>query len=120
MPLPADTDVSTPKYLRDKYAIVGVGETTYTRGSGKTTRGGGVEEANFEERFADGAQVRRPVFDECLERGLTREKVRSGIERDPPSYPGDWETSAPVALHRSGLSPASLMTFAQRAVSLRM
>jgi len=38
MPLPADTDVSTPKYLRDKYAIVGVGETTYTRGSGMTTR----------------------------------------------------------------------------------
>src|ERR1700733_5312446 len=38
MPLPADTDVSTPKHLRDKYAIVGVGETTYTRGSGKTTR----------------------------------------------------------------------------------
>ena len=38
MPLPADTDASTPKYLRDKYAIVGVGETTYTRGSGKTTR----------------------------------------------------------------------------------
>ena len=32
MPLPADTDVSSPKYLRDKYAIVGVGETTYTRG----------------------------------------------------------------------------------------
>ena len=38
MPLPADTDASTPKHLRDKYAIVGVGETTYTRGSGKTTR----------------------------------------------------------------------------------
>src|SRR6201993_1555608 len=38
MPLPADTDSTTPKYLRDKYAIVGVGETTYTRGSGKTTR----------------------------------------------------------------------------------
>ena len=38
MPLPADTDVSTPRFLRDKYAIVGVGETTYTRGSGKTTR----------------------------------------------------------------------------------
>src|SRR5271163_1231847 len=35
---PADTDISTPKYLRDKYAIVGVGETTYTRGSRKTTR----------------------------------------------------------------------------------
>jgi acetyl-CoA acetyltransferase len=38
MVLPVDTDVSTPKYLRDKYAIVGVGETTYTRGSDKTTR----------------------------------------------------------------------------------
>ncbi len=38
MPLPADTDVSTPKYLRDKYTIVGVGETTFTRGSDKTTR----------------------------------------------------------------------------------
>ena len=35
MPLPADTDATTPKYLRDKYAIVGVGETTYTRGSGQ-------------------------------------------------------------------------------------
>ena len=38
MPLPAETDTTTPKYLRDKYAIVGVGETTYTRGSDKTTR----------------------------------------------------------------------------------
>src|ERR1051325_4572973 len=37
MPMP-DTDTSTPKYRRDKDAIVGVGETTYTRGSGKTTR----------------------------------------------------------------------------------
>ena len=37
MPL-IDHDTSTPKYLRDKYAVVGVGETTYTRGSGKTTR----------------------------------------------------------------------------------
>ena len=33
-----DIDASSPKYLRDKYAIVGVGETTYTRGSGRTTR----------------------------------------------------------------------------------
>src|ERR1700739_3994688 len=37
MPMP-DTDTSSPKYLRDKYAIVGVGETTYTRGSGISTR----------------------------------------------------------------------------------
>jgi acetyl-CoA acetyltransferase len=38
MPLPADTDASTPRYLRDKYAIVGVGETGYMRGSGISTR----------------------------------------------------------------------------------
>src|SRR6266581_2838733 len=39
MPLPRqEVDATTPKYLRDKYAIVGVGETTYTRGSSKTTR----------------------------------------------------------------------------------
>src|SRR6202795_3067396 len=38
MPLPKEVDATTPKYLRDKYAIVGVGETTYTRGSNKTTR----------------------------------------------------------------------------------
>jgi acetyl-CoA acetyltransferase len=36
--MPSDTDTTSPKYLRDKYAVVGVGETTYTRGSGKTTR----------------------------------------------------------------------------------
>src|SRR5215467_3090371 len=39
MPLPRqEVDATTPKYLRDKYAIVGVGETTYTRGSGRSTR----------------------------------------------------------------------------------
>ena len=43
MPLPRqEVDATTPKYLRDKYAIVGVGETTYTRGSGKTTRAMGT------------------------------------------------------------------------------
>src|SRR6202040_1603208 len=39
MPLPRqEVDGTTPKHLRDKYAIFGVGETTYTRGSGMTTR----------------------------------------------------------------------------------
>src|SRR6201995_3274006 len=39
MPLPKeDVDATTPKFLRDKYAIVGVGETSYTRGSDKSTR----------------------------------------------------------------------------------
>jgi acetyl-CoA acetyltransferase len=39
MPLPReDVDATTPKFLRDKYAVVGVGETAYTRGSNTTTR----------------------------------------------------------------------------------
>src|SRR5271168_5217855 len=42
MPMPKEVDATTPKYLRDKYAIVGVGETTYTRGSTKTTRAMGT------------------------------------------------------------------------------
>ena len=33
-----DIDASTEKYLRGNYAIVGIGETEYTRGSGTTTR----------------------------------------------------------------------------------
>ena len=36
--LTSDIDATSPRYLRDKYAIIGVGETTYMRGSGKTTR----------------------------------------------------------------------------------
>src|SRR5215470_17285724 len=38
MPHPAQIDTSSPKHLRDKYAIIGVGETSYTRGSGLSTR----------------------------------------------------------------------------------
>ena len=34
----SDIDASSDKHLRGKYAIVGVGETGYTRGSGCTTR----------------------------------------------------------------------------------
>jgi len=33
-----EIDANSPKYLRGKYAIVGVGETEYSRGSGVTTR----------------------------------------------------------------------------------
>lgn len=33
-----EIDAETPRHLRDKYAIVGVGETAYVRGSGRTTR----------------------------------------------------------------------------------
>lgn len=39
MPLPReDVDATMPKFLRDKYAVVGVGETAYTRGSNTTMR----------------------------------------------------------------------------------
>ena len=38
MALNSNTDTSTGRHLKDKYAIVGVGETEYTRGSGRTTR----------------------------------------------------------------------------------
>jgi len=38
MPLPADVDTSSPRHLSDNYAIVGVGEITYTCGSRMTTR----------------------------------------------------------------------------------
>jgi len=33
-----DTDISTPRFLRDKYSIAGIGETAYLRGSGVSTR----------------------------------------------------------------------------------
>src|SRR6185295_9683588 len=61
MPMPAETDVTSPKYLRDKYAIIGVGETTYTRGSGVTTRALGtwavrnaIEDAGLKASDVDG------------------------------------------------------------------
>ena len=37
-PRSSDIDATAPKHLRGRYAIVGVGETAYTRGSGATTR----------------------------------------------------------------------------------
>src|ERR1044071_542891 len=61
MPLPADVDTTSPKYLRDKYAIVGVGETKYMRGSGVTTRALGttavrnaIEDAGLKSSDVDG------------------------------------------------------------------
>src|SRR6185312_9967962 len=61
MPMPNETDTTSPKYLRDKYAIVGVGETTYMRGSGMTTRALGtwavrnaIEDAGLKPSDVDG------------------------------------------------------------------
>lgn len=61
MTMPADTDTTSPKHLRDKYAIVGVGETNYMRGSGVTTRALGtwavrnaIEDAGLKPSDVDG------------------------------------------------------------------
>ena len=61
MTMPAETDATTPRHLRDKYAIVGIGETTYTRGSGITTRALGtwavrnaIEDAGLKPSDVDG------------------------------------------------------------------
>ena len=37
-----ETDTTTPKHLRDRYAIIGIGETPFMRGSGLSTRQLGV------------------------------------------------------------------------------
>ena len=38
MPPSTDTDTSTNKFLRGKYAVCGIGETSYRRGSEESTR----------------------------------------------------------------------------------
>ena len=57
----ADVDASSPKHLRDRYAIAGVGETAYMRGSGVTTRALGttavrnaIRDAGLEPSDVDG------------------------------------------------------------------
>ena len=80
--LPAETDASTPRHLRDKYAIVGVGETNYTRGSGKTTRALGTW------------AVRNAIKDAA--RALGCRRYDCTISRaTPPSAPSCAATSAP-------------------------
>src|SRR5258708_39349917 len=61
MPMPAETDTTSPKHLRDKYAIVGVGEPTSTRGYQNTTRAPGTgagrqstDDAGLKPPHADG------------------------------------------------------------------
>jgi len=61
MALSSDTDASTTKFLRGKYAICGVGETTYRRGSEESTRNlatwainNALEDAGMEADDVDG------------------------------------------------------------------
>ena len=79
MPLPRqEVDGTTPKYLRDKYAIVGVGETTYTRGSGMTTRALGTW------------AVRNAILDAGLKAQRRRRHARlfgRRLDLAPPSSP---------------------------------
>src|ERR1051326_1619170 len=56
-----DVDTTTAPYLREKYGIVGVGETTYTRGSGRTVRAmaswavkNAIEDAGLKPQDIDG------------------------------------------------------------------
>src|SRR3546814_12270588 len=57
----SEIDATTPKTLRDRYAIVGVGETPYVRGAGRTTRslatlaiGNAMRDAGLEAGDIDG------------------------------------------------------------------
>lgn len=57
----SEIDATTPKTLRDRFAIVGVGETPYVRGAGRTTRslatlaiGNAMRDAGMEAGDIDG------------------------------------------------------------------
>ena len=71
----SDIDATSNKHLRGKYAIVGVGETEYTRGSGRTTRAMGTE------------AVRNAIYDA----GLSMADVDGMM-----SYSGNDSTMSPV------------------------
>jgi acetyl-CoA acetyltransferase len=71
----SDIEATTDKHLRGKYAIVGVGETDYTRGSGRTTRALGTE------------AVRNAVYDA----GLSMADVDGML-----SYSGNDSTMSPT------------------------
>lgn len=72
MPMPSG-DVSTERFLRDKYAIVGVGETEYLRGGGRTTRAmattavrKAILDAGLKPSDVDGLLSYQPVLDSTV------------------------------------------------------
>ncbi|HIG41888.1 MAG: thiolase [bacterium] len=80
----ADIDATSSKYLRGKYAIVGVGETGYVRGSGVTTRVLGTQ------------AVRKAIADAGLE---------SGDIDGMLSYSFNDSTTSPVIAGELGIRP---------------
>lgn len=69
-----DVDATSPKHLADKYAIVGVGETAYKRGGGRTTR----------------AMATEAISNAMADAGLTMDDVDGML-----SYSGGDSTFAP-------------------------
>ncbi len=69
-----DVDATSPKHLADKYAIVGIGETAYKRGGGRTTR----------------AMATEAISNAMADAGLTMDDVDGML-----SYSGGDSTFAP-------------------------
>jgi acetyl-CoA acetyltransferase len=78
----AEADATSPKYLADKYAIVGVGETAYQRGGGRTTR----------------AMATEAVSNAMADAGLTMDDVDGML-----SYSGGDSTFAPFVAGDLGI-----------------
>ena len=80
--LTSDVDATSPKHLADKYAIVGVGETAYLRGGGRTTR----------------AMATEAIANAMADAGLTMDDVDGML-----SYSGGDSTFAPFVAGDLGI-----------------
>jgi len=78
----AEADATSPKHLADKYAIVGVGETAYLRGGGRTTR----------------AMATEAISNAMADAGLTMDDVDGML-----SYSGGDSTFAPFVAGDLGI-----------------
>lgn len=77
-----EADATSPKHLADKYAIVGVGETAYLRGGGRTTR----------------AMATEAISNAMADAGLTMDDVDGML-----SYSGGDSTFAPFVAGDLGI-----------------
>ena len=78
----SEVDATSPKHLADKYAIVGVGETAYRRGGGRTTR----------------AMATEAIANAMTDAGLTMDDVDGML-----SYSGGDSTFAPFVAGDLGI-----------------